>query len=126
MEASNAIARYAYRTDRPKMDDLFDYAKAQRLKEQAIDRVEEAAPDEWLEAAQDAVLFVCQRLHQFTTDDIWQAMPEDIRQLREPRAMGAIMRQAARDGLCVATDRTRNSARAACHGRPLRIWRAKR
>jgi hypothetical protein len=54
-----------------------------------------------------------------TTDDLWAA---GLERPREPRAAGAVMTEAARRKWCVATDRTRKSARKACHARPVRVW----
>jgi hypothetical protein len=42
----------------------------------------------------------------------------------EPRALGALMREAARNGLIEATDRVRPSERPQCHMNPKRVWRS--
>jgi hypothetical protein len=42
----------------------------------------------------------------------------------EPRALGAMMVQASRDGIISATDRTRNSLRPVCHSNPKRVWKS--
>lgn len=50
-------------------------------------------------------------------------MPSDAR-THEPRALGALMREAARAGDIEATDAWALSERVACHRRPLRVWRS--
>lgn len=86
----------------------------------AIVRVAQHAPDGWLAAAVDVVADICRRRSKFTTDDIWDRVGEPP----EPRAMGAVMRQAQRDGLCETTGSYEPSRRVECHGRPVRVWRS--
>jgi len=108
--------------DRP----TYDTAEAARARDQAIDQVEAGASEEWKRAATEAVIFVCQMRLEFTTDAIWALLDKRrITPPREPRAMGAIMRQAVRDGVCMTTDRTSKSVRVDCHRRPLQVWRSR-
>lgn len=55
----------------------------------------------------------------FTTDDLWKAFAHPP----EPRAMGAAIRQARRDGLIVGTGEYVKSMRRECHARPIPVWR---
>jgi hypothetical protein len=91
-------------------------------KEHAIDAVERGANVDWLNAAMAAIDW--QRTHRetFTTDNVWE-MISHLDPPREPRAMGAAMREAARRGWIVATDRVVKSTRPKCHRRPVRVWR---
>lgn len=102
---------------------LFDLGEGQRLKEEAIDRVERNAAEEWKRVAYEAVRMVCNQRQEFTTDDVWRLLRDKP---DEPRAMGAIMRQAARSGLCYKTDRVIESAIPTCHRRPVAVWRSLR
>ena len=103
---------------------LFDKDAAEVARERAIEQVECNAQLTWLDAAYAAVRSVSAEHETFTTDDVWKEMPADIREHAEPRAMGAVMRSAAKDGLCAATESWEASSRVACHRRPLRVWRS--
>jgi hypothetical protein len=72
----------------------------------------------WVEAALDAVKYVAETAREFTSDDLW----DHITQPREPRALGAVMRNAQKLGYIKATDRWTPSERVECHGRPVRVW----
>lgn len=87
-------------------------------REAAIDRAAAAASPEWLRKARRAVLDVASELDEFTTDDVWLRLPT----VREPRALGAVLRELAGEGLIVRTDRTRPSDQPANHRRPVRVW----
>lgn len=91
---------------------------AAQLRDRAIDRAASGASQEWLQEAQRAVGRVARARQEFTTDDVWQIVGSPA----EPRAMGAVMRWAKKEGLCKATDRTRLSERRECHCRPLTVW----
>ncbi len=99
----------------------FDAAAAAVARDEAINRVESGS-SEWQQDALLAVDGLCRRLPEITTDDLWRVLerPDDL----EPRAAGAVMRRAVREGLIERTDRTRKSARVACHRRDLRVWRS--
>ena len=93
--------------------------------DEAVKRVGGNMDPDWRVAALSVIRYICGKIPAFTTDDVWHEL-----QLRhadvphEPRAMGAIMRIAVKDGLCAATDVYKMSSRAACHRRPLRAWRS--
>lgn len=104
---------------------LFDYEAelAEAARDEAIDRVARGMDSDWSQAAAAAVTMVALARDEFTSDDVWDALRE-VEAAREPRALGAIMRQAQRQGLCVKTDRVVNSRRVECHGRPVAVWRS--
>jgi hypothetical protein len=85
--------------------------------------VEANADLNWMAAAHTAVALLAMNCDEFTTDEMWAALRE-VDATHEPRAMGAVMRAAARHGLIVKTDRVRNSVRPECHARPVAIWRS--
>lgn len=92
-------------------------------KEDAIDRVEEAADEVWKYTALRAVKWRCKKGVNFTTDQIWADL-ESVAVVppKEPRAMGAIMRKAVREGFIVATEKTVQSTKQSNHKRPVRVW----
>lgn len=92
---------------------------ADAVTDAAIRRVRGNADTDWLERAHRLVRVVAATLGEFTTDDLWA---RGLDQPREPRALGAVMREAQRAGVCRPTDRYRRSNRVECHTRPLRVW----
>lgn len=56
----------------------------------------------------------------FTTDQLWAALGEN--RPPEPRAMGAAIRQARREGLIWPTGTYQKSERPECHARPVPLW----
>jgi len=70
------------------------------------------------------VLDVARTGREFTTDDIWAALGDDAERITEPRVLGAVMRQLAKSNRITGTGSYRNSARPACHARPVKVWRA--
>lgn len=86
--------------------------------ERAISQAGENAPAAWMAEAIGTVRLLAESQAKFTADDIWRltgAPPE-------PRALGAVMRRAQRDGLAEATDQFVTSERR--HGAPIRVWRS--
>tara|TARA_B110000495_G_C22764484_1_gene447556 strand:+ start:168 stop:710 length:543 start_codon:yes stop_codon:yes gene_type:complete len=91
-------------------------------KDEAIDQVEEAANQTWKDTATRAVKWRAKLGINFTSDQIWADIEGHVQPPREPRAMGAIMRKAVRDGLIVSTPNTVTSTKASNHKRPVRVW----
>lgn len=93
----------------------------------AIDRAEAGADPAWLAAAYAAIGKVCAMRaagEDLTTDAVWCVLERDgVPPPREPRAIAAVMRRAAKCGLIEKTDRTKESVRPECHGRPVSVWR---
>tara|TARA_R110000765_G_scaffold82683_1_gene160975 strand:+ start:991 stop:1341 length:351 start_codon:yes stop_codon:yes gene_type:complete len=100
---------------------MFGDAGSKAAKVEAVNRVERNADDEWMEAAFRVVVAVSKARSEFTTDSVWRNM--DFAP-HEPRAMGAVMRRAARAGLCAKTDRVVESKKISNHRRPIAIWRS--
>jgi hypothetical protein len=93
---------------------------ATEARDQAIQQVHDHAPPDWFRDALDAVLHTCRCKDFFTTDDVTPFVPPPP----EPRAWGAVMREAAKYGLCATTKVYQNSNSAVCHARPKRVWRS--
>jgi hypothetical protein len=105
--------------------DLFDPDAADDARDEAMDCVEEGADPEWHAFVSALIVEVARSHAEFTTDEI-----ERLRVMRggpstpEPRAMGPLMKNAARAGVCAKTDRVRQSAQVCNHRRPMQIWRS--
>lgn len=69
----------------------------------------------------EAVRGVAMQNETFTTDEVWKqlgSVPKDR------RVLGPIMIQAAKDGICEATNTTRKTTREEAHQRPLTVWKS--
>jgi hypothetical protein len=96
---------------------LFDAAAA---RDTAIARVDEHADHDWKTQALAAVRRTAEQLPEFIVDEVWAT--GRLESTREDRALGPIMRAAAREGWMVRTDRTRPSVRS--HLSPKPVWRS--
>lgn len=103
-------------------DNLLDFGAAQEAKVEAVARVESHANARWLTTARQAVGWLALTQPSFTTDDVWRVLAGRDASTHEPRALGAVMKQAARLGYCTASETWQQSARSDCHGRPVRVW----
>lgn len=88
----------------------------------ALERVEANASEEWKRRARLAIRQAAFSGRAFTTDDVWDAIGEDVT-THDGRALGPLMREAVADGLIVPTGAYRTSRRGRCHQRPVREWR---
>jgi hypothetical protein len=104
---------------------LFDVPTGIEARDKAINAAERGAPITWVTPAEIAIAYLAKTREHFTTDDVWEHLHQRGHEFpHEPRAMGALMRNAARAGLITATDRVTPSQRPECHRRPIRIWRS--
>jgi hypothetical protein len=93
----------------------------------SIRRVHEHADPAWLAQAYSAIQHLCAQRFSFTSDDVWALLDaRNVPAPREPRALGAVMRQAARDGLLEASGEYVQSERSECHNRPVAIWEVRK
>lgn len=97
---------------------------AQLADEAWIEEVRRNADAQWRGTACEVVRQIALLRETFTTDAIWYVMDRDHpkKSTHEPRAMGAIMRDAAQRGWVRATARYAPSSRPECHSRPVRVW----
>lgn len=105
---------------------LFDPVEAQAAATEALQRAEAHADPDWKDKAREIILELARIRVEFTTDEVWGELDAAGLETREPRALGALMREAAANHFIAPTDRYRPSRRVACHGRPIRIWRSRR
>lgn len=88
----------------------------------AIDMAGAFANPDWYSEAEATVSLLCKIGVPFTTDEVHRILGERGLSTPEPRALGSVMRQAARDKLIVPTGHFRKSIRRECHRRPLAVW----
>jgi hypothetical protein len=104
---------------------LFDVPAAIEAKNQAIEQVEQNAAPSWKLHCEAAIRWLAKTRPEFTTDDVWELMHQRMNPMpHEPRALGAMMTNAAKAGLIAPTDRYIPSARPVCHRNPKRIWKS--
>lgn len=93
------------------------------ITQEAVQRAADHANGEWLRDAQQAVRSLAARREPFTTDDVWGLLSAtSTATTHEPRALGAVIRQAQRDELIRHTGDWRKSTRPECHTRPCAVW----
>jgi hypothetical protein len=96
---------------------------AQEAKREAIERVERNASPDFLDFARTIALRIAAaQPNGFTTDAIWEVLDASGVKPPEPRALGAVMKRLADEGLIRKTGEYVDSTRAVCHGRLLAIW----
>jgi len=109
------------------MDTLFDVIPESNdvITTRAIKKAGDNADPTWFKEALDAVKHCALTLGEFTTDDVWEVLTNrNIDATREPRALGAVIRNAKSLKLIVPTGNYRRSNRPECHMNPKMIWRA--
>lgn len=92
---------------------------ARSARDNAIAQVDANADAEWKAYALGFVAELSGRIGQFTTDDLWDA---GLIKPREPRALGPVMRRAAKRGLIATTGEFKASRYRNCA--PLPVWAA--
>ena len=108
----------------PQLPGLAPATEGEARLQDALRRVTEHANPEWWQAALTAVAELAGRHRGFTTDQVWQHLAAQALTPHEPRALGAVMRVAARARLIAPTDRYVPSERPQAHRRPVRVWRS--
>lgn len=93
---------------------LFD---GDTLRDEALERLEDGRAKTWVHTALQAIRDL-DHGKMFTTDTLWAKLPTPA----EPRAMGAAVMQAHKQGLIHKTGNYRKSSRSECHSRPIQIW----
>jgi len=102
---------------------MTDFTLLSFITDQAVQQVGDNAEPAWFQSALDTVKILAERKEPFTTDDVWDLLKtRQTTETHEPRAMGAVMRQAKSIGLVAPTSEYRLSRRIECHQRPIRVW----
>lgn len=106
------------------MDNTNPIEAGREARDRAVEAVAEAEAQRtpsFASAANAAVGELVRLGQRFTTDDVWEKLPEGA-QPEEPRAMGAIMRSWALSGRVKSTGVYVQSRRPVCHVRPVVVW----
>jgi hypothetical protein len=105
------------------MPKQLDLLAARAARDQALDAV--ASPSgvgSWINAVLKLIRSY-PRGRRFTTDTLWVELRQElVARPSEPRAMGAAMVAARREGLATPTGDYEKSARVVNHARPVAIW----
>lgn len=102
-----------------------EYSRTRR--ERAMRRALEHANQNWVRIATNVICDLAFSRQSFTTDDVWTVLETAYPSVttQEPRALGPLMRSAARQGLIRATGGYIPSTRPACNARPIMVWECK-
>ena len=101
----------------------FDWKAAAKAAEKGIERAHDHAEMGWVEHAHEAILRVAMRKAEFNSDDVLAEIPEDV-ETHDRRALGSIMRSAARAGVIEKTGRFSVTSHVTSHQRPKAVWRS--
>lgn len=91
--------------------------RGERERDEALAQVERGAGPLWLDHALAVVKRVAREKGEFTADDLWPFLAT----VREPRALGTVLKRAKKEGIIEATGHFCPSVRR--HMTPLMIWR---
>lgn len=94
----------------------------EQLAEEGRARAEANADAAWRAAAGRAVQIVAATHVTFTTDEVHQQLDSMGVTTHDTRALGAVLKAAAKSGWCTQTDNFRASKRPEAHARPQRVW----
>lgn len=105
---------------------VLDANAAKSARDVAIRIVDRNADVEWKRTAEMIISLVATQREYFTTDDVWVDLVRYHPSIKthEPRALGAMMKSAARQGVVEVTNEYVPSSRRECHARPVRVWRS--
>lgn len=88
----------------------------------AINQAYENADTRWKQRALAIVHQLATTHVLFTADDVWHKLEREDVTTHEPRALGAIMRIAVKNGWIRKTTTYIPSKRVDCHARPIPVW----
>jgi hypothetical protein len=100
--------------------------ESEDARDEGMSRAEHGVDPQWWAAALEVVTALARRRDTFTTDSVWNTLEQWKPELtvHEPRVMGPLMAQAARDGLVVRTEERVKSTLVRAHARPLCVYRS--
>ena len=92
---------------------------------EGMERAEAGASPEWKHYATLVITALAREVKEFTSDEVWEGLKLcGIQAPEEPRAMGPMMRNAAKAGLITKTGYSRVSNQENNHARPVAVWRS--
>lgn len=89
-----------------------------------MSRAWEHADSDWRTAALAIVLDLARTTSTFTTDSVWEELDALGFKTHEHRAMGPVMRQAAKHNWIAKTDRVVPTMRPHANRRPIAVWQS--
>lgn len=99
--------------------------EGKRLRDDALDRVRDNAGPIWFERAFQTLRDVATNSITFTTDDVREwGEGSGLREPREPRAWGPVMRRGIVSGVIVKTGEYVPTTRPDAHRRPIPVYRS--
>jgi len=101
----------------------FDPVRSAQARDEAMVRVERNAHEEWKDVALEAVYQAALVNGKFIVDEVWRYMPPDV-STHELRAMGAVMKKAAKAGWIIGTGEYEPSAKVSTHKGLRHVWRS--
>lgn len=78
--------------------------------------------EEWHSTVAKIIVTLARRSSEFTADDVWEKLPDDLRGMADPRSLGPIMKRAQKDKVIKPTKRYENSVRR--RGAPIKVWKS--
>lgn len=106
------------------MKDQMNLPLGRSLKQTGQRRALSAESKRFRNAAREILIRLAQTHAEFTSDDLWITLPDDVRP-EHPNSIGPIFRWAAISGLIESTGKIIQSNKAASHARNIQIWRSK-
>lgn len=106
------------------LDDILQRSLQAPSLEQSLEQVKENANRLWYDAALRIVYDLCGSREEFNTDHVHRELAKTMHTTQEPRALGAVMREAAKNGWCTASGMFVKSVRPECHSRPIPVWQS--
>ena len=103
---------------------MSDYSQGDLLAQFAMDQATNAADLDWLGAAGRALDVLVVQRRPFVSEDILLYCESFGYSTGDNRALGGLIRSAAREGRIRATGEWRTSSRPQSHSRPMRVWKA--
>lgn len=95
--------------------------RERRATDHAIAAAADNTPNGWLDEARTTITTLAHQQPWLISDHVWTA---GLREPPETRALGNVLRWAARTRLIASTDQFIPSTRGGCHQGPRRVWRS--
>ena len=87
-----------------------------------VEQARRNADQVWRRTATEVLEQVAASRDHFTADDLWDLLEPLGLDTHDHRAMGSVLRDAARRGVITKTNTTRPSARSTRNGGDVRVW----
>lgn len=119
---SDFIKGHQVFTDPTTGEKVIRIKQAEQKRDQGIARADSAANLSWKETARRIVWDLIQKGDPFTSDDVWEKLGDHPDKTHEPRALGAIIKRAAKAELIEPAGFTKSTIPRG-HRRNIQIWK---